>query len=259
MEQARYYICQSCMTPVPTGHKFCGRCGTNVPEDELKLQERYFSDMQDPAKARLVLIRGEGQEGLSYHLKASQHVVGRKGQIEFPDDQFISPRHANLFYRDGRLTVRDEGSANGTYVRIRQSAELSPGDTFIAGDQLLRVEPMPHDADQADAQGTYFYASPVAAAAFRVTQVLEGGAVGLTFCARGEAAEIGREGCDLNFRDDPYLSPKHCRIEQRGNKFVVTDLGSKNGVYARLKTEQPLDHGDYLFIGRKLLRVELNA
>ena len=30
MEQARYYICQSCMTPVPTGHKFCGRCGTET-------------------------------------------------------------------------------------------------------------------------------------------------------------------------------------------------------------------------------------
>lgn len=261
MEQTRYYICQSCMTPVPTGHKFCGRCGTNVPEDELVLKDRYFSDMQDPSKARLVLVRGDGQdhEGLSYHLKASQHVVGRKGQIEFPNDVFISPRHANLFYRDGRLTVRDEGSANGTYVRVRGSVELSAGDTFIAGDQLLRVDPMPTDADQADAQGTYFYASPKTESLFRVSQVLEGGAPGLTLCSRTEKAEIGREGCDLNFRDDPYLSPKHCTVERQGNKFLLTDLGSKNGIYVRLKTEQPLSHGDYLFIGRKLLRVELNA
>lgn len=259
MEQARYYICQSCMTPVPTGHKFCGRCGTNVPEKDLTLQSRFFSDMQDPSKARLVLVRGEGQEGLSYHLKASQHVVGRKGQIEFPDDQFIFPRHANLFYRDGRLTVRDEGSANGTYVRVRKTAELSPGDTFIAGDQLLRVEPMPRDAEQADAQGTYFYTSPKFSSLFRVTQILEGGAPGLTFCSRGDKAEIGREGCDINFRDDVYLSPKHCSIEQQDSKFLLTDLDSKNGVYVRLKTEQTLDHGDYLFIGRKLLRVELNV
>ena len=27
MDQARYYVCESCMTPVPSGHKFCGRCG----------------------------------------------------------------------------------------------------------------------------------------------------------------------------------------------------------------------------------------
>lgn len=259
MDQAKYYICESCMTPVPTGHKFCGRCGTNVPEDQLDPVATYFSDMQDPSKARLVLIRGEGMEGLSYHLKASQHVVGRKGQIEFPDDAFISARHANLFYRDGKLAVRDEGSANGTYVRIHGSVELSPGDTFIAGDQVLRVEPMPTTAEQADAQGTYFYASPKFSSGFRVVQIVEGGASGLTVCARGPKLEIGREGCDLNFRDDPHLSAKHCVVEQQGARFTVTDLKSKNGVYVRLKTEQPLSHGDYLLIGRKLLRVELNA
>jgi pSer/pThr/pTyr-binding forkhead associated (FHA) protein len=249
------------MTPVPTGHKFCGRCGTNVPEDQLDPAATFFSDMQDPTKARLVLIRGEDKnaEGVSYHLKASQHVVGRKGQIEFPEDSFISARHANLFYRDGRLSVRDEGSANGTYVRVHGTVDLSPGDTFIVGDQVLRVEPMPASAEQADAQGTYFYGSPKFSSTFRVVQVVEGGGSGLTVCARGTKLEIGREGCDLNFRDDIYLSAKHCVVEQQGGRFTVTDLKSKNGVYVRLKTEQPLAHGDYLLIGRKLLRVELNA
>lgn len=259
MEQARYYICEACRTPVPVGHKFCGRCGTNVPEDHLSPQVRYFSDMQDPSKARLILVRGDGQEGLSYHLKAAQHVVGRKGQIEFPDDTFLSLRHANLFYRDGHLTVRDEGSANGTYVRIRGKAELSPGDTFIAGDQLFRVEPTPKDAEQADAQGTTFYASPRAASTFRILQILEGGATGLAFCARGSKAEIGREGCDLNFRGDPYLSIKHCSVERQDSKFLLVDLQSKNGVYVRIKAEQALGHGDYLYLGRKLFRVELNV
>ncbi len=258
MDQAKYYVCSSCMTPVPSGHKFCGRCGETVPQEALKPKTRYFSDMQDPAKARLVLIRGDGQEGLSYHLKASQHVVGRKGQIEFPNDTFISPKHANLFYRDGRLTVRDEGSHNGTYTRVRGSVEIAPGDTFIAGEQVFRVDPMPKGAEQADAQGTYFYASPKFSSQFRVAQVLEGGALGLTHCARTSKVEIGREGCDLNFLMDEHMSPKHCTVEQTGDRFTVTDLGSKNGVYVRLKAEQPLAHGDYLFIGAKLLRVELN-
>src|SRR5439155_24567313 len=97
MDQAKYFVCPACMTPVPSGHKFCGRCGAPVPEDALNLRTDYFSDMQDPEKARLVLIRGDGMEGLSYHLKADQHVVGRQGQLEFPDDAFVSPRHANFF------------------------------------------------------------------------------------------------------------------------------------------------------------------
>src|SRR5688572_6990507 len=48
MDQAKNYVCESCMTPVPSGHKFCGRCGTPVPDHILHLQTTFFSDMQDP-------------------------------------------------------------------------------------------------------------------------------------------------------------------------------------------------------------------
>src|SRR5690606_8901099 len=27
MDQAKNFVCRSCSTPVPLGHKFCGRCG----------------------------------------------------------------------------------------------------------------------------------------------------------------------------------------------------------------------------------------
>ena len=126
MDQARYYVCESCMTPVPSGHKFCGRCGAPVPDTILHMAPSFYSDMQDGAKARLILIRGEGMDGLSYHLKADQHVLGRQGQLEFPDDPFISPKHANFFYRDNRLVVRDEGSLNGDRksTRLNSSHEV---------------------------------------------------------------------------------------------------------------------------------------
>ena len=77
MDQAKYFVCPACMTPVPSGHKFCGRCGTPVPEAIMNLHAEFYGDMQDPAKARLILIRGEGMDGLSYHLKADQHLLGR--------------------------------------------------------------------------------------------------------------------------------------------------------------------------------------
>jgi predicted component of type VI protein secretion system len=95
--------------------------------------------------------------------------------------------------------------------------------------------------------------------AFRLNQVLEGGATGMTVCARGTALQIGREDGDLNFPGDVYMSAKHCTIEEKDGKYVLTDHESRNGTYVRLKAEKPLDHGDYLFIGRKLLRVEVNT
>jgi pSer/pThr/pTyr-binding forkhead associated (FHA) protein len=259
MEQARNYVCRSCSSGVPTGHKFCGRCGTGVPIEILNAQTLFFGDMQNPAKAKLILIRGEGMDGLSFHLKAEQHIVGRNGQLVFPDDPFVSPKHANFFYRDSKLVVRDEGSLNGVYIRVRGTIDVAPGDTFLAGEQLFRLDPMPRASDGQDPDGTYFYSSPKHPSPFRLTQILQGGAVGMTVCARGTTLQIGREGGDLNFPMDLYMSGSHCRIEEHGGKFTLTDLNSRNGTYVRIKSERDLAHGDYIFIGRKLLRVELNT
>ena len=154
MEQARNYICRSCSSGVPSGHKFCGRCGTGVPLEILNAQTLFFGDMQNPAKAKLILIRGEGMDGLSFHLKAEQHIVGRQGQLVFPDDPFVSPRHANFFYRDGKLVVRDEGSLNGVYIRVRGTVDMSPADTFLAGEQVFRLDLTPKPSDGQDPDGT---------------------------------------------------------------------------------------------------------
>src|SRR5262245_14810443 len=121
MEQNRYYVCKECSSPVPPGHKFCGACGATVPDASLDRKVEFFGTMQAPGKARLILIRGtDGADGLSYLLQGTEHVAGRtNAQIPFPNDPFISERHANFIYRGDRLVVRDEGSLNGVYVRVR--------------------------------------------------------------------------------------------------------------------------------------------
>ncbi|MCA9583872.1 MAG: FHA domain-containing protein [Myxococcales bacterium] len=259
MDQAKNFVCRSCSTPVPLGHKFCGRCGAALPPEIMSARTQFFGQLQAPGKAKLILIRGEGVEGLSYQLNADQHVVGRTGQLVFPDDPFVSPQHANFFYRDGKLVVRDEGSLNGVYVRVRGSVDITFGDFLLAGEQVFRVDAPPKVDDQAIQDGTYYYASPRHKSPFRVVQALQGGADGMTVCARGPSLQIGREGGDLNFPGDLYMSATHCRIEESGGRLTLSDLSSRNGTYVRLKAERELSHGDYLFIGRKLLRVEITA
>jgi pSer/pThr/pTyr-binding forkhead associated (FHA) protein len=258
MEQAKNYVCRSCSTPVPLGHKFCGRCGAAIPPDIANARTQFFGQLQMPGKAKLILIRGDGVEGLSYQLNAEQHIVGRNGQLVFPDDPFVSPRHANLFYRGGRLVVRDEGSTNGVFLRIRGTVEVSPGDFFLAGEQLFRVDGAPRPNDGPAPDGTYFYSSPKHQTSFKVTQFLQGSAAAMAVCARANGVQIGREGSDLNFPADLYMSATHCRLEN-GARLTLTDLNSRNGTYVRLKADKELSHGDYLFIGRKLLRVEIIA
>jgi pSer/pThr/pTyr-binding forkhead associated (FHA) protein len=259
MDQAKNYVCKSCSTPVPMGHKFCGRCGAAVPPEILNARTQFFGQLQVPGKAKLILIRGDGVEGLSYQLNAEQHIVGRNGQLVFPDDPFVSPRHANLFYRAGKLVVRDEGSINGVFWRVRGGIEVSPGDYFLAGEQLFVLNGPPKANDGPAPDGTYFYSSPKHQAQFSITQILQGGGHGMCVCARGRSLQIGREGGDLNFPGDLYMSASHCKLEENAGRVTLTDLNSRNGTYVRLKAERELAHGDYLFIGRKLLRVEITS
>jgi pSer/pThr/pTyr-binding forkhead associated (FHA) protein len=259
MEQARSYICKSCHSQVPPGHKFCGRCGTPMPADVASAKTSFFGAMQTPGKAKLVLIRGEGLDGISYHLNSVEHLAGRsQGAILFPDDATLSPKHANFYYRDAKLFVRDEGSLNGVYARVRGSVPIEPSDVFMAGLQYFRLELVPKPADAPDPDGTYFYSSPKRASPFRVVHLLRGGATGMVYCARETSAQVGREGSDMNFPGDPYMSGKHAKIEvASGSKFTLTDLGSKNGTFLRIHRERELVHGDYVFLGRQLLRVEI--
>jgi pSer/pThr/pTyr-binding forkhead associated (FHA) protein len=264
MEQSRFYVCKECSTPVPTGHKFCGACGATVPKDALERKVDFFGAMQAPGKARLILIRGtEGADGLSYLLQGVDHIAGSgsvDAQIPFPDDPWVSPRHANFTYRGEKLFVRDEGSANGVYVRVRQPVSVRAGEQFLCGEQVFRVDAPPPDASGPDSQQTSFYASPKRPIAFRVAQVLEGGAEGMVFCARESSVQIGRDDSDMNFPDDVFMSGRHASVElSPDGSFAIVDLGSRNGTYVRVRGERELGHGDYVFVGHQLLRVEQTA
>jgi pSer/pThr/pTyr-binding forkhead associated (FHA) protein len=262
MDQARHYVCKECSTPVPSGHKFCGRCGAVVPPQILELRTDFFGAMQTPGKARLILIRGDaGSDGLSYLLQGTEHVAGRRdGQIVFPEDPWLSPRHANFVYRGDKLVVRDEGSRNGVYMRLRGSVSIEPGDSFLAGEQLFRLDRTPGDSAGPDPDMTYFYSSPRRPSPFRITQLLRGGGEGVVMCARDNQASVGREDCDLNFPEDVYMSANHARVVvSPDGSFQLVDNNSKNGTYVRIRGERELSHGDYLFLGKQLLRVEITA
>ena len=154
--------------------------------------------------------------------------------------------------------VRDEGSLNGVYVRLRKPAEIQPGETFLAGEQLFRLDASPRETDQPAPDGTFFYSSPKQPTVFRVTQLLRGGSTGMVVNATQSVA-VGREGCEMNFPNDAFMSGRHCKVELAGSTYTLSDSGSKNGTYVRVRGERELSHGDYVFLGRELLRVDISA
>ncbi|MCA9700517.1 MAG: FHA domain-containing protein [Myxococcales bacterium] len=221
----------------------------------------FFGALQQQAVTpRLVVIKGEGGDGVTYHLSGTTHNVGRsKGDITFAEDVFLSPEHARFTVQDGRLFVQDLSNNNGVFVRIKRPMPLDHGDSFLLGEQLLEIDSAPLPDYVPNAQGTYFYGSPRPTGAFRVMQQLAGGGRGLIRSANGNTLAMGREGNDLDFPDDRFISGHHAKLDLSDDaKVLLTDTGSRNGTFIRIKGAQELFHGDYLFVGQQLFRVEIS-
>jgi pSer/pThr/pTyr-binding forkhead associated (FHA) protein len=272
--------CTKCGTEIAPGNRFCPSCGTRVvvPVSFEGVQTRvgprptadpaaakksgrstqFFGGALQAARAKLTLIRGDGEDGVSFTLAGQEHLAGRGDcPIAFPDDPFLSPVHANFLYAQNQLLVRDEGSLNGVYVRINGSAELVPGGTILLGEQVLTVEAAQQPEDLPDQDGTYYSASIARPATLEIRQHLRGGAIGSVFRPEAEVVTIGREGNDINFPEDPFISGRHAELRLSGGVLSVTDLGSRNGTFIRINGARVLKHGDYVFLGQQLLRVEI--
>jgi pSer/pThr/pTyr-binding forkhead associated (FHA) protein len=81
-----------------------------------------------------------GQPGEVYELGDETSIGRSTGQITFPHDGFMSGRHARIVRRGGKYALSDEGSRNGTFVKIKGEIELEPGDMILVGKQLFRFE-----------------------------------------------------------------------------------------------------------------------
>jgi predicted component of type VI protein secretion system len=182
-------------------------------------------------------------------------IIGSAGAITLPGERFCHECEATILAREDRIWLKDFDGGNGVFLRIRAPVALASGDELIVGDQLLRVERNPERSDQPAEGPTYFYSSPQWVSAFRVTQVFAGGALGACAVARGTALQVGATVGDLVIAD-PLVSDQHCLIEEQAGDVLLTDLGSRTGVFVRIKGEQELVNGDELLVGRTRLLVE---
>jgi hypothetical protein len=205
---------------------------------------------------RVVVLRSMGRGPGSYEPAGTEAIIGSAGAITLANEPFAHPREAAIRFREGRLWLHDFEAGNGVFLRTKAPVELEVGDEFVVGDQLLRIERNPPPQDGPDAGPTYFYSSPQWLSSFRVVQVFEGGALGACVLARGTTLQIGSALGDFVFPSDPLVSEQHCLIEEQAGAILLTDLGSRTGVFVRIKGEQELVANDELLVGRTRLRVE---
>lgn len=208
-------------------------------------------------RLRLQVLRSLSGGPEEYAPVGDEVVIGRGGSITLPGERFCHPREAVIRYQGGRLILEDYDGGNGVFLRIRRPVELSIGDEFIVGDQLLRIERNPDPDDHPDPDPTYFWSSPKPVSPFRIVQIFEGGSPGACVMARGTTLQVGAAVGDLVFPNDPLVSDYHCLVEEQAGAVVLTDLASRTGVFVRIQGMQELVQGDELLVGRTRLLVEL--
>jgi pSer/pThr/pTyr-binding forkhead associated (FHA) protein len=102
---------------------------------------RIFGSVPRQAWGRIRQLTVAGTTSDVWHLVRPELVLGREeGDVTFPDDEFMSRRHAAIRRSGAKTRIEDLNSSNGTFVRVRGDRELKSGDVVRMGDQLLRLE-----------------------------------------------------------------------------------------------------------------------
>ncbi|MFY2563709.1 FHA domain-containing protein [Corallococcus terminator] len=90
----------------------------------------------------LKFISGKYQGG-EFPLKAEkQIVIGRSSELDMVlVEDMVSRKHAKISFSDGKITIEDLGSTNGTFVngeKVKQ-ARLKEGDRILIGTSILKL------------------------------------------------------------------------------------------------------------------------
>jgi hypothetical protein len=206
------------------------------------------------ATIRLVLLRDDGSEGGVLVIEGGPEPVGRLHGPPFDSDAYLDPNHAELSATPTGLRVDDLDSLNGVYLKLEGRAELHDRDMFRVGQELMLYEDLPEPAPTDE--GTEIMGSPNPGYWGRVSVMVSRDRAIAAFPLQNEGVSIGREGGDITFPDDGYVSGTHCRIVGDDSGVFIEDLGSSNGTYMRVRSGQIVAPGRLILVGQQLFRVE---
>jgi ribosomal protein L40E len=143
--------CPECGFQNPEAANYCSKCGTLLVREESGEATMALTPDQldenggDVAAAgisgpALVVRSGGGRAGETFHLDREQTTVGRSPDCDiFLDDVTVSRKHAVVKRAEGKLTIEDLGSLNGTFLNRRriESGDLADGDELQIGKYKL--------------------------------------------------------------------------------------------------------------------------
>lgn len=211
--------------------------------------------LESVKKAYCRLIVKTGAQELRVDVEQNPFQIGSRHGDLILESPYISPFHAQIRMRGGRLTLEDLGSKNGVFLRIADELSLEDFDEISVGEQRLQFRvgwdstgPKP-EADASQPTGANVPPHPA-----RVIRYFDNGNVASVWMIN-DLLVVGGQG-SFPIAADPLLSARHAQIEKRGNRYFIKDLNSEHGTYIRIHDPVELIDGDCFVIGRTLIRLE---
>lgn len=245
------------------------------------------------AKAFLQILAGPRQ-GLNVPIEdGGVLVIGRKKGDLLLEDPLVSGRHCEVSHKDGKVTLKDLNSTNGTMVdgRIVHEVVLKPGAEIAIGGARMMLyigEEAPEDADsalrpsaaqldiawlldeelvelrgsgertrtQADVIGQDLRLPPGLNAS---VEVVAGTDIGKVYRFTRGNVSIGRKQGEVPL-SDVEVSRAHAVIEVFGREMIfLRDLGSTNGTYhnGRRIGVTRLQTGDTVGVGKTVMKLQI--
>lgn len=240
--------------------KFCPACGAAY-SDTGPQAAVASAPIKSGGTPQLALLDRGGQLAQRFALQNAVTTLGRQGaDINFPDDDYLSPLHSQFLFLDGILTVRDLGSKNGTWLYLDEPHKLSDGDLILLGSQILRFRrlgypgPRPPEQDQTRRLGSLTPSADIA----NMAQVrADGSPRDIVTLSPGRTIRIGREQGEWQFPYDTSMSALHATIRSEDADFVILDAGSRNGVAVAVRGERRVPPNARLLVGDQMLRAEI--
>lgn len=224
---------------------------THKPEE--KPGESPFDSIQ---KAPM-LIHSNGEE---YAIHDLPFDLGRtRGQVRFPEDLYLSERHARIVVDENGLVLTDLGSVNGIYLRIKNKSRLKDKSVFCLGSRVLvferllekdcRLEPVKED-------GVLVWGSPIENVWGRLRMLTVAGVFRGVHYLSNERVVLGRMSGHICFPDDPDIGASHIALERTADGAVLENLGPDRETFIKLEGPHLLKGGDVFRIGQQVFRFE---
>jgi pSer/pThr/pTyr-binding forkhead associated (FHA) protein/thioredoxin reductase/ferredoxin len=165
--------------------------------------------------------------------------IGKKFcDIVFPDDPFLSDRHASIVHGPDGFFIRDDGSESGVFVRATEgkSIEVSSSDLVRVGKQFLLFRNDENGAvfSQFDAVGKFVKLFPL----------------------KENTIVVGRDAPDITLdTKDLTLSRRHLAISLKQGRISIKDLKSVNGTYLKVRNMLRIEPEDIFRVGGQTFKL----